>query len=65
MYELIGDIIAASMSPLGEFHLHQYTAVGEKFMSKAKVIGMRSFGNGNLNDIYRVTTYTNEEEQFV
>lgn len=65
MDALIGDIIAASMSLLGEFHLHHYTASTEQLMSKAKVIGIRAFGNGNLNDIYRVTTYTNEEEQFV
>jgi hypothetical protein len=63
--ELIGDIIAASMSLLGEFHLHHYTAVAQQFMSRAKVIGVRAFGNGNLNDSYRVTMDINEEAQFV
>jgi hypothetical protein len=63
--ELIGDIISASMSPLGEFHLHHNTAVAEKSMSKAKVIGIRVFGNGNLNGNYLITIGTNEEEQFV
>lgn len=33
-------------------------------MSKANVMGVRAFGNGNLNYRYRVTIGINEEEQF-
>jgi hypothetical protein len=65
VHKLIGDIIAASMSLLGEFHLHHYTSVAEKFITKTKFIGIHAFGNVHLDDTCLVTTDINEDEQFV
>jgi hypothetical protein len=53
------------MSLLGEFHLHRHTAAAEKFISRAKFLCLRAFGNGHLDDACLVTTAINEEEQFV
>ena len=50
---------------LGECHLHHYTAIAEKFVPNGKVIDVREFGNGNINDTYLVTTDINEEPCFV
>ena len=45
--------------------MHQYTAIAEQFVSKGKVIEVREFGNGNINDTYLVTIESNEENHFV
>jgi len=45
--------------------LHHYTAIAEQFISDGKVIEVREFGNGNINDTYLVTTDINEECHFV
>jgi len=45
--------------------LHIYTSIAEQFISNGKVIEVREFGNGNINDTYLVTTDINEETHFV
>ena len=45
--------------------MHHYTAIAEQFSSNGKVIEVREFGNGNINDTYLVTTDSNDEKHFV
>jgi Ser/Thr protein kinase RdoA (MazF antagonist) len=45
--------------------LHHYTAVAEQFTPQGRVLEVREFGNGNINDTYLVTTDSNDEEHFV
>jgi hypothetical protein len=45
--------------------LHHYTTIAEQFISGGKIIEVREFGNGNINDTYLVTTDINEENHFV
>jgi Ser/Thr protein kinase RdoA (MazF antagonist) len=50
---------------LGECSLHHYIAIAEQFITQGKVLDVREFGNGNINDTYLVTTDINEETHFV
>lgn len=36
-------------------HLHHYTFIAEQFAAPARVLDVREFGNGNINDTYLVT----------
>lgn len=45
--------------------MHHYTTIAERFNSKGKVMEVREFGNGNINDTYLVTTDSSEEKHFV
>jgi Ser/Thr protein kinase RdoA (MazF antagonist) len=48
-------------------HLHYYSSIAEQFTPAGRVIDVREFGNGNINDTYLVTTNidSTEERQFV
>lgn len=45
--------------------MHHYTAIAEQFTPRARVLDVREFGNGNINDTYLVTTDSNEHAHFV
>jgi hypothetical protein len=45
--------------------LHHYTAIAEQLISEGKVIELREFGSGNINDTYLVSRDMNEENHFV
>ncbi|MGE5373891.1 MAG: phosphotransferase enzyme family protein [Bacteroidota bacterium] len=45
--------------------MHHYTAVAEQFTPQGRVLEVREFGNGNINDTYLVTTDLNDENHFV
>jgi len=49
----------------GRMHLYNYTFIAEQFASSNRVIEVREFGNGNINDTYLVTTNSVIEEHFV
>ena len=42
-------------------HLHHYTSIAEQFTHSTRVIDVREFGNGNINDTYLVTTDVDEQ----
>jgi len=48
-------------------HLHHYSFVAEQFAPFTRVISVREFGNGNINDTYLVSIDTDlpEEKEFV
>src|SRR4030067_2657545 len=48
-------------------HLHHYSSIAEQFIPSGRVIDVREFGNGNINDTYLVSidTDSTEENQFV
>lgn len=51
-------------------HLHPYAPIAEQFAPSSRVIDVREFGNGNINDTYLVSTDAAErsrpeEEDFV
>lgn len=46
-------------------HLYNYTSIAEQFSLPNRVIKVREFGNGNINDTYLVTTDSVVEEYFV
>ena len=50
---------------LGEWHLYNYTFIAEQFASTDRVLEVREFGNGNINDTFLVTTDSNMEEHLV
>jgi Ser/Thr protein kinase RdoA (MazF antagonist) len=60
----IGDIIWLFFACL-ECPLHQVTSIAEQFTPQIRVLSVREFGNGNINDTYLVTTDSNEESHFV
>ena len=45
--------------------MHHYTSIAEQFTPRVRVLDVREFGNGNINDTYLVTTDSNEETHFV
>ncbi|MGE5463671.1 MAG: phosphotransferase, partial [Syntrophothermus sp.] len=45
--------------------MHHFTAVAEQFTPQGRVLEVREFGNGNINDTYLVTTDSNDETHFV
>jgi Ser/Thr protein kinase RdoA (MazF antagonist) len=45
--------------------LHHYTWIAEQFTSEGRVLAVREFGNGNINDTYLVTTDAIEQPHFV
>jgi Ser/Thr protein kinase RdoA (MazF antagonist) len=48
-------------------HVHHYSSVAEQFSPSGRVIDVREFGNGNINDTYLVLVDTDstDEKQFV
>jgi hypothetical protein len=42
-------------------HLHHYTSIAEQFAPFKRVIEVREFGNGNINDTYLVTIDVDEK----
>ena len=41
--------------------MHHFTAIAEQFTRSSRVIHVREFGNGNINDTYLVTTDVDEQ----
>jgi|SRR5688572_12253616 len=46
-------------------HVYTPTTIAQQFALSGKVIEVREFGNGNINDTYLVTTESIEEKHFV
>ena len=44
-------------------HLHHYTSIAEQFAPFKRIVNVHEFGNGNINDTYRVTVDTDQPEQ--
>jgi Ser/Thr protein kinase RdoA (MazF antagonist) len=45
--------------------LHHHVSIADQFILQGKVLEVREFGNGNINDTFLVTTESNEESHFV
>src|SRR5215510_6460141 len=49
----------------GRMHLYNYNFIAEQFVSSNRVMNVREFGNGNINDTYLVTTNSVVEEYLI
>jgi hypothetical protein len=51
--------------PSGDNLLNNLVHIADQFESQGRVIAIREFGNGNINDTYLVTSDSNDERHFV
>ncbi len=56
---------AATKNLSGEYLLNNLVHIAEQFQSQGRVIEIREFGNGNINDTYLITSDSYDERHFV
>jgi len=44
--------------------LHHFS-IAQEFYSEGSILGIREFGNGNINDTFLATTDSNQEQHFI